>query len=285
MSEESRRFIGIGAQRAGTSWLYNCLNEHPDIYMPKKEIHFFDKYYDHGISWYSGLFEEIEDHHVAFGEFTPDYMDDIAILNRIREFDNDVKLIVMLRNPIERSVSAFKLYQSHGRLPGASFKEGVSEYEQLITKSLYAKQLDNVYSLFPVENVFVGIYDDIETEPLSLYKNVCSFLGADTNFIPQSLTVRSNSSVMSDAHSLIDITDIQNRIHRSILGPAFVKIKRTGPVKKLKEYLLQNARKKQERISLESKYIDMLNEDICELEVKLNRSFNNWKDSVRECSE
>jgi hypothetical protein len=282
VSGKQVRFIGIGAQRAGTSWLYNCLNEHPEIYMPKKEVHFFDKSFEKGIDWYKGLFAGLEDQHLAYGEFTPDYMDDVVTMERIRSFDKDVKLIVMLRNPIERSISAFKLYQSHGRLQGASFSQGVNEYEQLITKSLYAKQLDIVYSLFPEENVFIGIYDDIESNPLDLYKSACSFLEVDESFVPKSLTVRSNSSVMSDVHGVLDITDIQNRIHRSFLGPAFVRLKRTAPVKKLKELLITNAKNKEEKISLPSKYIKMLESDIDELEVKLNRDFNLWKEAVRK---
>ena len=51
-------FLGIGVQRAGTTWLHTLLNSHPDVYMPthRKEIRFFDRYYERGLSWYEEFF-------------------------------------------------------------------------------------------------------------------------------------------------------------------------------------------------------------------------------------
>src|SRR6188474_1187691 len=67
-------FIGIGAQRAGTTWAYNCLAQHPDVYMSgKKELHFFYAHYSRGLAWYASQFAAAGDA-VARGEISPDYM-------------------------------------------------------------------------------------------------------------------------------------------------------------------------------------------------------------------
>ena len=78
-------FICIGAQRAGTTWLYHCLKEHPEIYMPdKKELRFFNYNYDDGIDSYGKNFEMAGDLQVI-GEVTPDYYRQEYALLRIKE--------------------------------------------------------------------------------------------------------------------------------------------------------------------------------------------------------
>ena len=64
-------FIGIGAQRAATTWLYQCLKEHPEVYVPDvKEIHFFDENYDKPLAWYLSFFENAGGYR-AVGVITP----------------------------------------------------------------------------------------------------------------------------------------------------------------------------------------------------------------------
>jgi Sulfotransferase family len=67
-------FIGLGAQRAGTTWVYNCLVEHPEVFMTKKkELHFFYVNYGCGLAWYESQFTDAAGAK-ARGEMTPDYM-------------------------------------------------------------------------------------------------------------------------------------------------------------------------------------------------------------------
>lgn len=99
-------FIGIGAQKAGTSWLYTMLKMHPDINFPAgKEVHFWDQYYSHGIEWYVDLFRSSAQRGIA-GEITPAY----AILppERIKEMSDyfpELKILFSIRNPIDRAWS------------------------------------------------------------------------------------------------------------------------------------------------------------------------------------
>ena len=100
-------FIGIGAQRTGTSWLYACMYEHPQVCMPQKEINFFsrERNWTRGYEWYEHLFAECPADAVA-GEFSTSYLTDAATPARIHERYPDVKLIVSVRHPVERAYSS-----------------------------------------------------------------------------------------------------------------------------------------------------------------------------------
>jgi hypothetical protein len=95
-------FLGIGAQKAGTTWVFENLRLHPEIFMPPpKEIHFFDREYPRGSGWYGDLFKDAATK--ICGEITPAY----AILNsaeigQIATFLPDVKIFFIIRNPMER---------------------------------------------------------------------------------------------------------------------------------------------------------------------------------------
>src|SRR6056297_562433 len=102
-------FIGIGAQKAGTSSIFHFLKEHPEICTSsKKEIHFFDKEYNYlkGIKFYRKFFNNCSSKNIK-GEFTPRYIYHPKVAQRIKKYFPDVKLIVSLRNPIERAISHY----------------------------------------------------------------------------------------------------------------------------------------------------------------------------------
>ena len=103
-------FLCVGAQKSGTSLLYRLLNQHPEIYLAKgKEIHFFnrDENYNKGIEWYSEHFAGSEDYK-RVGEVTPDYNYVPTVPGRIyKTLGKDIKLIFMLRNPVDRAYSNY----------------------------------------------------------------------------------------------------------------------------------------------------------------------------------
>ena len=117
-------FIGIGAQRAGTTWAYNCLAEHPQVFMTrKKEQHFFYVNYSRGLDWYAAQFAGAGSA-VARGEITPDYLYHPEALANIARDLPDARLFVILRNPIDRAVSAYALHAQ--RYAGQSFAQASS---------------------------------------------------------------------------------------------------------------------------------------------------------------
>ena len=98
-------FLGIGAQKSGTSWLYENLKLHPEIYVSEqKELHYFDKKLNDSLFSYSGNFKNGLGK--VKGEITPAYsILQIEKICLIKKLMPRVKLILLLRNPIERAWS------------------------------------------------------------------------------------------------------------------------------------------------------------------------------------
>jgi len=105
-------FLGLGAQRCGTTWIYECLREHPDVFMSqRKEINFFSDIYSNnyykGISWYSNFFIYSNEEKIK-GEITPEYLLDDKAPIRIERNLGQIKFLVVVRNPVQRAFSAYK---------------------------------------------------------------------------------------------------------------------------------------------------------------------------------
>ncbi|GAB4529360.1 MAG: hypothetical protein Tsb0014_11220 [Pleurocapsa sp.] len=100
-------FIIMGAEKCGTSSLHNYLSYHPQILLPhKKEINFFRKNFDLGIDWYLSQFPTITDlPDFITGESTPNYLRFPLVAKRIKEYFPQTKLILLLRNPVDRAIS------------------------------------------------------------------------------------------------------------------------------------------------------------------------------------
>ncbi|WP_251961525.1 sulfotransferase domain-containing protein [Salinibacter ruber] len=119
-------FLIIGVQKSGTSWLARMLRQHPDVFMPGEEVHFFDKVHNYkkGERWYRKQFAGANNSQVV-GEKTPDYIwangdgvegHDPNVHKNIQDLLPDAKLIVLLRNPVDRAVSATKHIIRSGRI-------------------------------------------------------------------------------------------------------------------------------------------------------------------------
>ena len=100
-------FLGIGTQKGGTSSLCQLLKKHPEIFIPKvKEVHYFTKFYDRGEAWYCEQFANAPAGRLR-GEITPYYLFHAAVPERIHAFRSDMKIVVLLRNPVERTLSQY----------------------------------------------------------------------------------------------------------------------------------------------------------------------------------
>lgn len=181
-------FIGIGAQRSGTSWTYACLYEHPEICIPVKEIHFFSRpRYENGIGWY-------EEHFVKCGtgkqcgEFSTSYLYSDITAERIHEHYPDVKIIAILRNPVTRALSQYGNAIKGGEIPETmSFTEYYTTEKSVLEQGLYAKQLASYYKYFNTAQMLILIYEDNTKDPIAVIKKIYAFLGVNTDFVPSML--------------------------------------------------------------------------------------------------
>jgi hypothetical protein len=179
-------FLGIGAQKAGTTWLWENLRQHPEIFVPdKKELHYFDNKFDQSLRYYTHRFEEARGR--IKGEVTPAY----GILPRerigfIRAIMPRVRLIFLMRDPVERawSQAVMELVVRSGRaLPEVPESEFLAflESERSVSRGLYCRMLDNWLSSFPSEQLYVGFFEDIRERPRELMSELFAHLGVSSD--------------------------------------------------------------------------------------------------------
>lgn len=241
-------FIGIGAQKAGTTWLYSRLMELSEFTVsPRKELHYFDrhpsysspnvlandrflprllnpswikqvyrvlknkrtwkepgrkewllKYFCGSISdqWYLSLFENLAG---IKGEITPAYsiLKDPEI-QQMAQLIPDVKLIFLIRNPIERAWSHYRYNQRIGRNSKEKTPQEIIQFidsEGQHSRSNYPLTLKSYQKHFPKGQLFLGFFDAISTEPKKLLEEIIIFLGGDTKKIGQECKIAARNNV------------------------------------------------------------------------------------------
>lgn len=175
-------FVGIGAQRSGTSWWYRGLEEHPRVATVEgqaKELHYFTRFWkdeppaDFAES-YHRLFPRPEGK--LAGEWTPRYMLDFGAPMLLREAAPEAKLLAILRDPVERFRSGIERAVRRSR---ASAPMELSRVSDAVHRSLYAAQLRRVLDHFPREQLLVLQFERCRDEPLEQLAATFRFLGVE----------------------------------------------------------------------------------------------------------
>lgn len=188
--------IGIGAQKAATSWLFKCLQDHPDICVAKeKEVHFFsdDALYGKGIGWYLDKFSECDNSSIK-GEISTSYLASREAPQRIKKDLPGAKLVVILRDPVERSISHIKHLHSRGVEVDISMEELLQKHPEILRNSAYEECLGRYREFFGEEQLLVLFFDDICSKPEKVIQRVYEYLGVDTKWKPKGLYTAYNSS-------------------------------------------------------------------------------------------
>jgi hypothetical protein len=203
-------FIIIGVQKGGTTSLYRYLIEHPSIApIYVKEPHFFDIYFHKRLGWYRAHFPTLAEKYAAqlvrgqkflTGEASPYYLLHPLAAKRVAETLPHVKLIVLLRNPVDR---AYSQYQHQRRQPGVeplSFEEAIErEAERLageeekmlqderyasfnhrhysyLARGTYIEQLPRWMKMFPREQFLILKSEDLFSNPAAIVAQTLEFL-------------------------------------------------------------------------------------------------------------
>ncbi|HXA39815.1 MAG TPA: sulfotransferase domain-containing protein [Phenylobacterium sp.] len=201
MAEDRVAFIVAGVQKGGTTALFDYLGEAPSLALSReKEVHFFD---DEAIDWAR---PDYGAYHAAFppsdgrlrGEATPIYLYWPQSLERIAAYNPAMKLIVMLRDPVERAWSHWKMEYARGaetqpfawcvregrqRLFAAE-PWGVHREFSYVERGFYGEQVERLFGLFPREQALVLKAEDLRADPGPVLARVRGFLGLPPGAAP-----------------------------------------------------------------------------------------------------
>lgn len=174
-------FIVIGAMKSGTSSLAEQLSKQTGVFMSTpKEPNFFsdDTVYDKGSDWYSGLFAEAQPGDLC-GEASTHYTKrpsypDTAF--RMKALLPDVKLIYVIRNPIDRAVSHYIHEWSEHRV-GGDINTATTEHSRMIDYGRYAMQLAPYIEAFGRDAVHLSSLEQLKSDPITEFARIASFLG------------------------------------------------------------------------------------------------------------
>ncbi|MEZ2246631.1 MAG: tetratricopeptide repeat protein [Microcoleus sp.] len=195
-------FIIIGSQRCGTTSLYTYLAQHPQILTPiKKEMDFFSWHFDRGIDWYLAHFPPMPaGEQFLTGEASPSYFDSLAAPERLYSAFPEVKLIVLLRNPVDRAISQFyRLTELNWE--GRSFDRAISdeiarlaqnpayiigeEPGNYLARSRYIEFIKNWLAFFPKEQLLILKSEDFYASAATTVLQVLDFLDLPEYQLPE----------------------------------------------------------------------------------------------------
>jgi hypothetical protein len=186
-------FFVVGAHKAGTSFLYTHLKRHPDVFLPRiKELMYFQPghkaYVD--LDQYRVLYEDAN-RYKAIGEVTPYYLCDPAVPARIHEICPAAKIVIALRDPVQRAYSHFLMDREFDY--AESFGEAVRRYEDRSAKrwslsqeyiewGLYCDGVRRYMDTFGNDQVLVVLFEDLEKRSNTVLAGIAQYLGVDPGF-------------------------------------------------------------------------------------------------------
>lgn len=213
-------FLIVGAMKAGTTTLHACLKRHPHIHLANnKEVHYFDRHACRGDDWYRQHFplrHWVPEWH-RVGEATPCYLFMPHSAKQIHRLNPDMKIVALLRNPIERAISHYFHNRRKGKEPLGALEAFQQEearisaaYAQLLetpqktswelanysykARGRYAEQLERYFALFPASQILLLSTDRLASHPAEVAEDLFRFLDVDPSLAPSD-PIRSNVSV------------------------------------------------------------------------------------------
>lgn len=198
-------YIGIGAAKAGTSWVNKMLTAHPDICTSEpKEVHFFHDQvhftapvhqgnFKKGLSWYKRFFEHAKEGQIK-GEITPKYLISPVVPERIKALFPEAKLILCMRSPADRAASHYYFTKHYLQNEHRPIGQALREEFEYINNGLYYTHLQRYLAFFPTSSIHLVWFEDIVGQPDKVLEDLYRFLQVDATFRPADMYEKSNAA-------------------------------------------------------------------------------------------
>jgi len=268
--------ICIGAKKAGTTWLYRCLQEHPDIRCsPTKEPHYFSKHYNE--------YEFVEYLKIVDAQATADivyessvsYLADFNTPARIMEHLPSVKLVLILRNPVERAFSDYCHFVTKGYISaGTPISIAVEAQPEILNNSLYGKHLSRYLEFFDTEQLHIIKYEDLSARPQEVLDHLCGFLNIKT-FSP-SIVDKKYHSTQARLHPLyFRLNRLYLKLRKNALGQLLIRCLRSCGINGMTLEKIFS-RTSSNKLCLSEKDRKWLSNHFIEDQKKLSRLLDQW---------
>lgn len=286
-------FLIIGVQKAGTTSIYNYLQEHPQIFMSQvKETNFLEKDWENlppekqnkngivTVEKYAELFRDVKDEK-AIGEASPNYLFHYeSSAARIKKYVPEAKLIVVLRNPVERAYSDY-LMHLRDAIGYRSLSDQIkysSHKSFILQKGFYYLPLKHYFEQFGRGQIQVFFYDDLCKDPQLFMQEMYKFLEVDAKFTP-------NTTKKAQIAKVPKNKTVNNLLQRkNMLRNTVAKIMKTVvPLEtrqKLRDRLIELNSHAKKEVPLSKKerqqLIELYREDILNLQDLVERDLSSW---------
>ena len=283
-------FFIVGAPKSGTTSLYNYLNQHPEIVMSsQKEPDYFSDYkiQKQGLYYTKNRIDTIEKYiklfdttkkKVIYGEASVSYLFYEDIAKNIKEYNSDAKIIILLRNPIDRAFSHYLMDYRLGFVKDTfeniifkktNHKDRDLFFQQYLSVGEYAKQIERYLDVFAKKDILIIDYEDFSLDLNITIKRIFSFLNVNDKFLPD-LKVSHNKFVVSKnilIRFLYSYSRIRNLI--SFILPQFLLIY-------IRHIFFQDWNKPQISNKTRTKLKDYFADDIMSLSNILDKDYSRW---------
>lgn len=226
--------IGIGAQKCASSFVHAVLGRHPQASVATdKELDFFSYYFDRGYHWYESHFDGLNSD-IRF-EASPSYFHDPRTPERVRSFDPAMRIVCLLRDPVERAFSNHLHELIKGHIPpSTSFEDGLANNPSYTEQGMYGTHLRRWFSCFDKEQILILLAEDVRSDTAGQAARVYEFLGIERDFSTNLLSERRNVSDRARFGWLRTALRAQGRAMRRMgLEEQLVALKHAPPFRQL----------------------------------------------------
>jgi len=283
-------FIAIGAAKSGTPWLTSCLRAHPEICLSEpKEVNYFNLHkmmsretnenHMKPFSWYINCFRHCQEKKVK-GEFSPIYFYDEKAPSLIKKCCPDVKLIVCLRNPIDRAYSKYWEMRSYKKMENRIFEDAIRENEHYIEMGFYYKQLKRYLEHFNRDQMLILLYDDIVSHSEEEARRIFRFLSVSENINIEPDLLRNKTDRVKET-KFSSIIPIMNFTHRLLvdlrLGFLSLALRKIGVTRLILKLNTVTINYSEMDLKTREYLRNVFKDDIRELGILLNRDLSHWR--------
>lgn len=306
-------FLIIGAQRSGTTSIYAYLKQHPQVYMssikePKffvfdgEEPNFGDSHdLEASVTRYQAIrnasITNIEDYRALFrgvtnqkaiGEASPHYLYSPRAPSRIKKYVPNVKLIAILRDPVERAYSNYFLDVRQGDKQFVdNFVQSVKQETNkniddiwsggihFLRKGFYYTQLMRYFDIFNYNQIRVYLYEDLKNDPIGLMYDIFCFLGVDDTFVPD-ISEKLSTSASYVSSKKTPFNRFQTVENAMTLFKLFIPKLVRQKIKTYINFRNENFVKPKLPKEIRKEFILIYREDILKLQDLIQRDLSKW---------